>query len=212
MDDGTRDTLAGRSGGRSLGVVVLAAGQGRRFGGHKLRALLEGRPILQHVLDRVASVDPVCTVVVLGPAPGPLDEDIRWGAQVRVRNPRPEDGLSSSLRLGVAALPGHVEGVFVVLGDQPRLRAEVLLALAAAVPGAVASGAWAVVPDYADDASINPALLLPPAIEAVEHLTGDTGLGGWLRGEPTRSWRVAVAGSNPDVDTPADLAALTGTS
>ena len=40
--------------GTRVTAVVLAAGAGSRFGGGKLLASLEGRPVLQHVLDRLA--------------------------------------------------------------------------------------------------------------------------------------------------------------
>ena len=52
----------------SITVLVLAAGQGRRFaasGGqtHKLQALLHGKPVLQHVLDTVAQAGLAAHVV-----------------------------------------------------------------------------------------------------------------------------------------------------
>ena len=51
---------------RDVAAVVLAAGAGSRFGGGKLLASLDGRPVLQHVLDRVAEAGLGDVVVVLG--------------------------------------------------------------------------------------------------------------------------------------------------
>src|SRR3954453_21780233 len=84
--------------------LVLPAGQGSRFGGHKLLAPLDGRPILQHVLDAVAAAGPEQTVVVRGAGAAELEAAVEWRAELRVVNPRPEDGLSSSVRLGLAAI------------------------------------------------------------------------------------------------------------
>jgi CTP:molybdopterin cytidylyltransferase MocA len=47
-------------------AIVLAAGAGSRFGGGKLTATFAGKPLLQHVLDRVAEAGVGETVVVLG--------------------------------------------------------------------------------------------------------------------------------------------------
>ena len=49
-----------------VSAIVLAAGAGRRFGGAKLLATLDGRPILQHVLDTIAGADLGDVIVVLG--------------------------------------------------------------------------------------------------------------------------------------------------
>ena len=87
-------------------AVVLAAGQGRRFGGSKLLAALEGRPLLQHVLDAVASSGPVVTVVVLGDDADDAERVIAWDGQLRVVNADPTRGLSSSLELGIGTGPG----------------------------------------------------------------------------------------------------------
>jgi molybdenum cofactor cytidylyltransferase len=194
-----------------IGAVVLAAGAARRFGGGKVLAELEGRPLLQHVLDAVRSARPDHCVVVLGPDAEQVERGIVWADQTRIVNPDPARGLASSLQEGVAAclriLPGAL-GVLVVLGDQPRTSPRVMRALAAAAPGATRAGAWGVVPRYADGGGSNPVLVLPEGLARVPGLSGDRGLGILLDVEPGRVVRVPVPGSNPDVDTRADLAAL----
>ena len=194
-------------------AVILAAGVGSRFGGGKVRAALDGRPLLAHVLAAVREVGIGRVVVVLGRDAGAaLDavRDVDPGVLERVLvsvNPTPERGLATSLRFGFGAATAVAPpaGVLVLLGDQPRVRADVLRVLC----GAVASAhAIAVVPRYAGDAAPNPVLLLPAGWPLVAGLTGDRGLGPLLAGDPDWVVRVAVPGANPDVDTPADLAAL----
>lgn len=194
-----------------LGAVVLAAGAGTRFGGGKLLAELEGRPILAHVLSAVRAAGPTRTVVVLGADAPRLETHIPWASEIRVVNPEPEAGLSGSLRLGVAEclrrLP-DATGVFVVLGDQPRTSPTVMRALAAAVPAALAAGAWAVLPRYAAGGGANPALVLREGLAHVPELRGDRGFSALLQAASGRALEVAVEGGNPDVDTPHDLEAL----
>ena len=198
---------------RDAAAVILAAGVGSRFGGGKVRAPLEGRPLLAHVLAAVREAGIGRVVVVLGRDAGAVLDavrDVDPGVLERVLvtvNPTPERGLATSLRLGFGAATAVAPpaGVLVLLGDQPRVRADVLRVLC----GAVASAhAFAVVPRYAGDAAPNPVLLLPAGWPLVAGLTGDRGLGPLLAADPARVVRVAVPGANPDVDTPADLAAL----
>jgi len=198
---------------RDAAAVILAAGVGSRFGGGKVRAPLEGRPLLAHVLAAVREAGIGRVVVVLGRDAGAVLDavrDVDPGVLERVLvtvNPTPERGLATSLRLGFGAATAVAPpaGVLVLLGDQPRVRADVLRVLC----GAVASAhAIAVVPRYAGDAAPNPVLLLPAGWPLVEGLTGDRGLGPLLAADPARVVRVAVPGANPDVDTPADLAVL----
>lgn len=202
---------------RDAAAVILAAGVGSRFGGGKVRAALDGRPLLAHVLAAVREVGIRRVVVVLGRDAGAVldavrDVDPAALEQVLVAvNPAPERGLATSLRLGfgaataVAPPASPPAGVLVLLGDQPRVRADVLRVLFGA---ATSAHAIAVVPRYAGDAAPNPVLLLPPGWPLVAGLTGDRGLGPLLAADPDRVVRVAVPGANPDVDTPADLAAL----
>lgn len=195
-----------------IGALVLAAGAGRRFGGAKQLAMLDGRPLLQHVLDTLAAVEPLVVRVVLPPSLDTSVLDLR-GARPIV-NPDPGRGLSSSLRLGIwdlASEPG-LEALLVVLGDQPRTTRDTMLALAAALPEARAVGAVAVVPDYPTGGmGGNPVLLARAGFPLVGETRGDRGLGPLLAQRPELVWRVAVGGTNPDVDTRADLAALDAT-
>lgn len=192
-----------------IAAVILAAGAGSRFGGGKLLAPLAGRPVLQHVLDAVAASGIGATVVVLGDDAPALERSIGWRAEVRVRNPRPAEGLASSLRIGVAAaatLAPSSDAILVCLGDQPRLRPAVIAALV----GALAADRTRpiAVPRYADDPGRNPVLVARAAWGLVEEAVGDRGLGPVLAAHPELVAVVEVPGDNPDVDTAADLARL----
>jgi molybdenum cofactor cytidylyltransferase len=185
--------------------VVLAAGAGSRFGGRKLLAPLDGRPVLQHVLDALAAVGLDEVVVVLGADAAAIEPAIRWRSERRVRNPAPERGLASSLHVGIAALPPAVDAALVVLGDQPRVGAQAIEALLAA-PADPARPV--VAPRYPEDRGRNPVLIGRPAFGLVAEATGDRGLGPLLAAHPEVVHEVPVDGSNPDVDTPGDLARL----
>jgi molybdenum cofactor cytidylyltransferase len=190
-----------------LGAIVLAAGAGSRFGGHKLSAELDGRPLLQHVLDMLAEVSLGLVVVVVAPDGEGLDQ-ITWRAERRAVNPDPGRGLSSSLQVGLAACSADdLDGVFILLGDQPRTSIATLAALSAAA-GVCDAGMAAVVPVYSDGGGANPVLLLRAGFYLAAGISGDRGLGAALAARLDSVCQVRLPGSNPDVDTRADLAAL----
>lgn len=198
---------------RDAAAVILAAGAGSRFGGGKVQASLEGRPLLAHVLTAAREADIGRLVVVLGRDAGAVldavhrDDPAALERVLIALNPAPGRGLATSIRLGfraATAAPAPA-GVLLLLGDQPRVRAEVLRALCGAMAPA---SALAVVPRYADDSTPNPVLLLPAGWPLVARLAGDRGLGPLLAAESTRLVQVPVRGRNPDVDTPNDLAVL----
>jgi molybdenum cofactor cytidylyltransferase len=199
-----------------LAAVVLAAGAGSRFSdqpGGKLLALLDGRPILQHVLAEVRDFGPTATVVVLGHGAARIESSIDWAAEDRVINPDPDRGLASSLRVGIEALrrdAPEVDGAFVILGDQPLVRADVMHSLATAASEMATANPAALVPRYdAGEGARNPVLLLRPAWAWVDRTHGDHGLGPLIDSKPDSVLEVPVHGSMPDVDTPADLRRLT---
>ena len=192
-----------------LGAIVLAAGAGSRFGGHKLAAELDGLPLLQHVLDLLSRVALEVVVVVTAPDAREL-HPVRWRSERRAVNPDPDRGLSSSLQVGLAAcVPDDLDGVFILLGDQPRTSAATLAALSMAARDAPVD-TLAVLPDYAEGGGANPVLLLQSGFALAAGLRDDRGLGALLAARPDVVRSVPVSGSNPDVDTLADLQALRG--
>lgn len=181
-----------------IAAIVLAAGLGSRFGGRKLQARLAGRPILQHVLDLAAAarLDPV--VVVLGTDADELLAACEWHAEIRVVNPRPDDGISSSVRLGLAAIESSpAERAVVLLGDQPWLTLEQLSAVAGN-PGPI------VVPRYHGRPG-NPVALDRAAWPLAASLQGDRGFSQLFADHPQDVAYIDLPGTNPDIDVQADL-------
>jgi molybdenum cofactor cytidylyltransferase len=195
----------------SLAALVLAAGAGSRFSdepGAKLLAEIDGRPMLARVLEEVRAYGPAVTVVVLGHGAERIEAALEWRDEIRVRNHQPDRGLSSSLQIGVdvlRALPEPLDGAFIVLGDQPALRADVMRALERAAGQARPGDRPVITPRYAAGEARNPVLLLRPAWAWVDELAGDRGLGPLIEARPDQVLQIEVAGAMPDVDTPADL-------
>ena len=186
-------------------AIVLAAGASRRFGSPKLLARLAGRPVLERVLDAAAAAGLMDVVVVLGTDSAAVIDAVTWRTERIRANPRPMDGLSSSLRIGldVAAEDPTVDAVLVLLGDQPSVRPEVIAAVLAA---AETSAQPIVRVRYADDDAPNPVLIRRAAWALVAGLSGDRGLQPLLAERADLVAEVAAPGSNPDIDTPEDLA------
>ena len=190
---------------RRATAIVLAAGAGSRFGGAKLIAPLDGRPVLQYVLDALAGAGVRDVIVVTRPDLDPLDAAIAWRAERRVPNPRPEDGLASSIQVGLGAVPVESGGALVLPGDQPRVRSVVIRR----VVDAWKAGAGPIVAArYSRDGAPNPVLLDRTAWPLAFKLTGDRGMGPIIHARPGLVSWIDVAGDNPDIDTPADLARL----
>ena len=178
-----------------MAAVILAAGLGRRFGGPKAAARLRGRTLLERLvqLAQDRGLDPVIAVV-------PERVDVPGGV-ARVVNPEPQLGLSTSLRLGIGAVPVD-HAALVLLVDQPTLSRATIDAVRAG------RGTHPIVAAEADGRLGPPALLEPEAFAVVETISGDIGLREVFGRHPDLVHPVPVAGHPPDVDTPDDLARL----
>ena len=190
-------------GAPAVTAVVLAAGASSRFGSVKLLAPLGGRPVLQHVLDALHAAGLTDVVVVLGDDAAAIEAAIGWRGERRVSNPDPARGLSSSVAVGLEAVPPNASGALIVLGDQPAISPE---AIRTVLDEPHDPARPVVVARYADDSARNPVLLGRAAFPIVAEATGDRGLGPVLAAHPDLVREVSASGSNPDVDTPSDLA------
>lgn len=115
-----------------VGGLVLAAGAGSRMG-HRPKCLLQidGVSLLERQLQALTLAGVMPVSVVLGHHAERILQDgawARWAAQP-VRNPQPDDGHVSSLRIGLRALPPGLDAVVVALADQPLINAQTVRAL-----------------------------------------------------------------------------------
>jgi molybdenum cofactor cytidylyltransferase len=126
---------------------------------------------------------------------------------VLVANPAFAEGMSSSLRAGIAALPADVEATLVCLGDMPRVTAAHLDALIAAFDPS--SDATIIVPTFQRKRG-NPVLFSRRHFEEMSSLEGDVGARMLIdrHAESVRFVAVDDAGVTIDVDTPDMLEAL----
>jgi molybdenum cofactor cytidylyltransferase len=108
--------------GPRIGALLLAAGQSRRMGGpNKLLAEIDGVPMVARVARRLLASRARPVVAVLGNRADEIDDALGRLPVERVRNPDFADGLSTSLKRGLAALPDDLDGVVVCLGDMPLI-------------------------------------------------------------------------------------------
>ena len=108
--------------GPRIGALLLAAGQSRRMGGpNKLLAEIEGVPMVARVAQRLLASRARPIIAVLGNRADEIDAALGRLPVERVRNPDFAEGLSTSLKRGLSALPGDLDGVLVCLGDMPLI-------------------------------------------------------------------------------------------
>ena len=98
--------------------VVLAAGESRRMGFAKLLLRHRGQSLLARAVATASQVCDAVWVVVGAFERRYRDEAEAAGATV-VMNPGWEEGLATSLRRGVEALPAEYDAAFILLADQP---------------------------------------------------------------------------------------------
>src|SRR5579863_9098181 len=116
----------------TLHAIVLAAGASRRFGSPKQLVRVDGQSLLQRVVAHASGLLGAGVTVVLGAHAAEIAETLPPGSAGTLINRNWQEGIGSSIRLGVQRLPGACDGVLLMLADQPLVGAETLQRLIAA--------------------------------------------------------------------------------
>ena len=182
---------------KDVAIVLLAAGNARRFGADKLMADFEGRPLGARAAHELVSVAAAAHFAVCQPDAIIAAHYTRLGFDI-VDNPNPGIGLSGSLHLAVeAALRTDAQALLIALADMPFVQTAHIDTLIAACTDTVV-------------ASFDGNQPMPPAIFPRAHwpdllaTAGDAG----ARHILTHAEKIAApAGMLGDIDTPDDLAA-----
>ncbi|MGH6671853.1 MAG: NTP transferase domain-containing protein [Xanthobacteraceae bacterium] len=113
--------------GRNIAGLVLAAGRSSRMGGpNKLLESIAGRPLVRIVVEAALGSRARPVVVVTGHQRDRVEAALAGLPVTFVHNPNYADGLGTSLKAGVMALPAKVDGAVVCLGDMPRVDAALI--------------------------------------------------------------------------------------
>ena len=185
-----------------ISAIVLAAGEGTRFGGTKQLEILRGKPLVQYAIDAASAAGVGEIVVVLGHDAVRVRDALELPEEARVVvNERHADGQSTSLTAGLRALDPASEAALVLLADQPGIAARHVRALMTAFE--------------ADPPEIlrirfrdgpGPAILARSVWDEAMELSGDAGARALLDSEPKRArWLHVEEDAPPDIDVRDDL-------
>ncbi|HEY3730152.1 MAG TPA: nucleotidyltransferase family protein [Steroidobacteraceae bacterium] len=116
----------------TLHALVLAAGESRRFGSPKQLVRFERQPLVQRVIAGATELAGSAVSVVLGAFAAEIAATLPPGTAGVIVNRDWQEGIASSIRAGVARLPGACAGVLLLLADQPLVGSLSLSRLATA--------------------------------------------------------------------------------
>jgi molybdenum cofactor cytidylyltransferase len=187
-------------------ALILAAGKSARMGRPKQLLRWQGRTLLERAIDSADRVLPERVIVVLGAHAESIQSAINLDAVKTVWNPHWQEGLASSIRAGIEALPASAEAVLIHLCDQPLVDAAHLTALLSSwqsEPGRIIASQYRL--------SSGVPVLFPAAFfNRLQALSGDKGAKPLLAEFDSCVLKVPFAGAELDIDTPADFEQLTG--
>ena len=191
-----------------IAALVLAAGRSTRMGAaNKMLLPVEGVPMVQRAVDTALASKARPVFVVTGHEPDAVRAALAGRDVAFVHNPDYAQGLSTSLRAGIDALPKDVDGVLVCLADMPLVTPQVLERLTAAFNPV--EGRAICVPTAAGRRG-NPILWARRFFAEMRAASGDVGARVLLADHADQVVEVETGedGIFVDVDTPEALAAL----
>jgi molybdenum cofactor cytidylyltransferase len=187
-----------------LHAAILAAGPSTRFGSPKQLIQLAGTPVLHWAVSNAARAAGQSVSVVLGASAGDITPLLRRSGASVVVNRGWSEGIASSVRAAVNAVPPGCEGLLLTLADQLAVTADDLRRLAVA---------WRrhpvlIVAALYDGAPGLPAIFPGWAFPDLLGLRGESDPRLVIRRHAERLVRVPMPSAALDVNTPEDLLAV----
>jgi molybdenum cofactor cytidylyltransferase len=194
--------------GRRIAAIVLAAGRSTRMGAvNKLIAEIGGKPLVRIAVEQALASRASEVIVVTGHERERVEAALNGLPVKLVQNPDYADGLGTSLKAGIAAVPEDADGAIICLGDMPQVSSALIDKLIAAFDPE--RGALVVVPSI-DGRRGNPVVWSRRFFHDLTAIAGDIGarhlIGAYA--EVVVEVPVADDAALTDVDTPESLSAV----
>jgi molybdenum cofactor cytidylyltransferase len=194
--------------GKSVAVLILAAGQSRRMGKqNKLLAEIEGKEMLRHTAETALKSKASGVFGVTGHDREKVEALFNDLDIPSFHNPDYAEGLSGSLKTGFRALAEKYDGILVCLGDMPLVSADLFNTLIDAFD--VEEGRAIIVPTFKGKRG-NPVLIASQYKNDILTLTGDIGAKPLIAENESHVFNVEANQDSifTDVDTPDALSSL----
>ncbi|WP_038014107.1 NTP transferase domain-containing protein [Thalassobaculum salexigens] len=207
--NGDGDTASARA--PKIAAILLAAGQSRRMGSeNKLLAELDGKPMVRHVAEALAASKAASMTVVLGHEADTVRASLADLKPSYAYNPDYAEGLSTSMKTGIAAVGEDVDGAIICLGDMPMVSTAVIDRMIAAFDPV--EGRAIVVPTRRGKRG-NPVLFAKRFFEEMGRVSGDVGARHLIGNHEDLAVEIEVDDESvlTDIDTPEALAKARGT-
>ncbi|HWE75881.1 MAG TPA: molybdopterin-binding/glycosyltransferase family 2 protein [Stellaceae bacterium] len=188
--------------------IILAAGRSSRMGAmNKLLIPIEGKPMVRRAAEAVLAAQLAPVVVVTGHQQELVEEALKGLPVIFLNNKDFAAGMSTSLRVGLDALPAQSDGALVALGDMPLITAAEIGQLVNAFNPV--EGRAIVVPTRRGKRG-NPVLWARRFFDEMTAAGGDIGARHLFDTYPEAIVEVEMAGDAvlTDIDTPQALARL----
>jgi molybdenum cofactor cytidylyltransferase len=160
----------------TIGTIILAAGSSSRLGQPKQLLVHERKTLVRRITDMALALQKGPVTVVLGANRHAIADELAGLPVTLIDNPRHEEGLSSSLKMGLAGLfvtQPKLDAVLVLLTDQPHVSLGLLSNL---VDTFQEGGKGIVACRYGAEGPLGvPALFATRYVDELLGLTGDKG-------------------------------------
>jgi molybdenum cofactor cytidylyltransferase len=192
-----------------LTAIVPAAGMSTRMGRNKLLLSFKGKPLIAHAVDTLLASQIQNVVIVVGHEAEKVKQSLEGKRVTLVDNPLYHEGMGTSLRAGLEAVPAKTEAIMIYLADQPLLEPYEINRLIQALAEARAHNQSIVVPFFRGHRG-NPVILDSSHKNAILEVVGDAGCRRVIKSNPEKVFMVEMETDHVvrDVDTIEDYERL----